>query len=497
VGRDELAAASDDMTREGVALPISVDGEGGVTVGASAAPLRASMSERQLRRRVWSLALPAIGEQVLALGVGVSDTFLAGHLTPEASAHLGYGQATAVAAVGVATMATWVTITVFLAVNVGVTALVARATGAGNRALASRAAAQGVVLGFLIGLAMIGLAVPLADVIIAGLGVNGEVALLAAQFVRIISLGLPFTGAASAATAAMRGAGDARRPLMVMLVVNGINVIASWTLLNGRPELGIPAIGVVGSACGAATGWTFGALLALTLLLRTHPRAPRIALPLLRPERKVIQRILNVGLPSAVEIAVFQVGILTFGRVVVGLGSTSYAAYTTINTVESLGTLPGFGFAVAATALVGQALGARAPRLAARTVFASLRPCFMVMATIGLLEALVPHMLLGLFVADPAVIRAGELAMRISLFTQTASALAFVFNGALRGAGDTKFPVVVRAAGTWGLRVPIAAVLIPLWALPGARFAMALDFWAQAGLAYWRFRSGKWRHMKL
>ena len=87
--------------------------------------------------------------------------------------------------------------------------------------------------------------------------------------------------------------------------------------------------------------------------------------------------------------------------------------------------------------------------------------------------------------------------MRLSVLILPASAVAFVFNGALRGSGDTRFPVFVRAAGTWGLRVPLALVLIPLWALPGARLAMVADFCVEAGLTYWRFRSGRWRSMRV
>jgi MATE family multidrug resistance protein len=455
------------------------------------------VSDRELRSRVWSLALPAIGEQVLALGVGVSDTFLSGHLSQAASAHLGYGPAIAISAVGVAVTAVWVCLTAFFAVNVGVTALVARATGARDPALASRAAAQGILLGALIGAAMVALAVPLAEAITGALGVSGQVAALAAGYIRVFSLALPATGMASATTAAMRGAGDARRPLLVMLVVNGANIAGSWSLMNGLPALGIAPIGVLGSAVGAATGWVLGMTLAIFLLTRRHPRAPRLTRAALRPNRDVAARILRIGLPSAAELVVFQLGIVTFNRVVVALGADAYAANTTINTVENLGSLPGFGFAVATTALVGQALGAADPELAVRATFAALRPCFAVMGTMGLLAVLLPNVLLGLFVADPHVLDAGAVAMRLSILTLPASAIAFVFNGALRGAGDTRFPVIVRASGTWGIRVPLALRIIPLLALPGARLAMALDFSVQAGLSYWRFRSGKWRRARV
>lgn len=473
----------------GVDVPASVATT--VAIAAPAKPLQ--RADEDLKRRVWGLALPSIGEQLLSLGVGVSDTFLAGHLSDHAVQTLGYGRATAVAAVGIASTAAWIVLTVFFGVNIGVTALVARATGARDSRLASRTVGQGIWLGAIIGLAMIGLAIPLAHIMIALMGVTGAEAELAAQYIRVYSLTMPAAGAASAMNAAMRGSGDARRPLLVMLAVNGANIVASWTLMNGVPALGIPPIGVVGSAIGAATGWTLGCVLAVVLMTRQHPRAPRLTRASLRPNMGIMGRVLRVGLPSAAELVVFQLGVLTFNRVVIGLGPVTYAANVTINTVDSIGTLPGFGFSVAATALVGQALGARDTGLAERSVWASLRPAVLVMLFVGVFEALIPHFLLGLFVADKPVLDAGDIAMRLSLILMPASACSFVFNGALRGAGDTRFPVLVRAAGTWGLRLPIAVLLIPLWGLPGARLAMGLDFWTQAGLSYWRFRSGRWR----
>jgi multidrug resistance protein, MATE family len=465
--------------------------------GASAAELRDDLPAADLRRRVWALSAPAIGEQLLALGVGVSDTFLSGHLSTYASARLGYDQATAVAAVGAAILVTWVVLTAFFAVNVGVTAMVARATGAGDHRLAAKAAGQGALLGLIAGLVMLALAVPLADLITIALGVSGQVATLTAQFIRVSSLGLPAAGLASACTAAMRGAGDTRRPVVVMLGVNGVNVAASWLLLNGAPQLGIQPVGVIGSAIGAATGWTLGAALAVSLLARRHRLAPRLSRAALAPDLGVARRTLRIGLPSAAELTIFQAGVLTFNHQVVSLGAVPYAANVTINTVESIGTLPAFGFSVAATALVGQALGASSPALAKRVAFAALWPCLGLMVALGLLAAVFPQALLGLFVADHSVIVSGDVAQRLSLLILPASGAAFIFNGALRGAGDTKFPVLVRAAGSWGLRVPLAALLIPFFGLTGGRIAMSMDFLTQATLAYGRFRGGKWRKARV
>jgi MATE family, multidrug efflux pump len=213
----------------------------------------------------------------------------------------------------------------------------------------------------------------------------------------------------------------------------------------------------------------------------------------LKPDRVVMWRILRIGLPSAAELFVLQFGVVTFSRFVVGLGNAAYDANLTINTIESIGNLPGLGFAVAATTLVGQALGAKDPELAKRSAWAALRPCFVFMLSMGVCALLVPQLLLSLFVADNSVVQAGVPALRFSLLTLPALAISFICNGSLRGAGDTKFPVIVRAAGTWGVRLPIALILIPWLGLIGARLAMASDFWIQAALSSWRFRSGRWR----
>src|SRR5262249_56081202 len=141
-------------------------------------------------------------------------------------------------------------------------------------------------------------------------------------------------------------------------------------------------------------------VIGIFLRTRQQPKGPHLSLGNLRPDLRLMGRILRVGLPSSAELVVFQMGIVSFLRLVVPLGATAYAANTAINSVESMGTLPGFGFSIATTALVGQALGAADPKLAVRVVWAALRPCVLVMGSIGLLGFLFPHLILGLFVAD-------------------------------------------------------------------------------------------------
>ncbi len=125
IGRRRVNARREADSATTITAPVA-----GTALTVSAPTTQAPMAEKDLKRRVWGLALPSIGEQLLSLGVGVSDTFLAGHLAHQAVHTVGYGRATAVASVGIASTAAWIVLTVFFAINIGVTALVARATGA-------------------------------------------------------------------------------------------------------------------------------------------------------------------------------------------------------------------------------------------------------------------------------------------------------------------------------------------------------------------------------
>jgi hypothetical protein len=193
------------------------------------------------------------------MGVGVSDTFLAGHLTPAASASLGYGQATAVAAVGVATIATWVSITTFFAINIGVTALVARATGAEDSGLARRSATHGDTLRFITRLEMANRADQLADRVTAEIGVTGQVAGLVEQYIRVFVR-------ASLRRGSLGGDGGVCGPRRAPSPRRDADRqrrqhLASWTPLNGVPA-GVPAFGVVGRrlarrSAGAYAGLAF------------------------------------------------------------------------------------------------------------------------------------------------------------------------------------------------------------------------------------------------
>ncbi len=129
---------------------------------------------------------------------------------------------------------------------------------------------------------------------------------------------------------------------------------------------------------------------------------------------------------------------------------------------------------------------------------AALRPCLMVMGTIGALALLFPHVIFGLFVADHAVAAAGELAMRVSILTLSRLGVRLHLQRRAAWRGRHQVPGRRARRRHLGLAHPDGDPAdSAAWRCPARASAMALDFWVQAGLSYWRFRSGKWRTAKV
>lgn len=445
------------------------------------------------RGEVLRLALPAVGEQFLNLLVGLVDTFLVGHLAARTTEQLHYGSAQALAAVGLANYVVWMITTLFIAISVGATALIARATGAGDPVAANSTLRQALLLGGLMGLVGLICTYVFADQLMQLFGAPADVHPLGVDFLRISAFTMLPASLLFVGNAVLRGTGDTRTPLLVMLVVNSLNMFVAWLLVNG--QWGLPALGVRGSAWGAAIARGSGGVLALVVLARGRGVLKLDRWP--RPDWGMLRRLVHVGLPAGGEQIAFQLALVPFARWIAGLGTVAFAAHNTVLTIESISFLPGLGFATAATTLVGQGLGAEDVARARWSGNEAFRQAVVFMAIMGALFVVVPGWFLSLMVTDPQVVRAGALPLRTVGLIQPMLAANFVFSGALRGAGDTRFPLWVKLISPWLVRLPLAFFLIPLLGLPGAWIAMSCDLALQGVLSWLRFRGTGWEKIRV
>jgi MATE family multidrug resistance protein len=380
----------------------------------------------------------------------------------------------------------------FSAVSTGSTALVAHSAGAGDLTTANRAVRQSVLVGLAVGVLASLLAFVFAEPAVALMGAEPTSLARGAIYLRITGIAFASQAVMFVCNACLRGVGDTRTTMAVMAVVNVVNVAVAWTAING--PFGLPKLGVAGSALGAAVGRTVGGLLVLGVLLKGRSGL-KLDLRGWRPDLEIIRRLMRVGLPTGGERLLMRVGMMSFMRVVASMGTVSVAAHAVALRVESLSYMPGFGFSIAGTTLVGQALGAKDPKRAERSGYITYQIAAAFMMAMGLLFILFPRPLISLFTTDQAVIETAIVPLRIIGFVQPLLAASNVFAGGLRGAGDTRFPMVITGPVILAVRVPVALLLgvVLSLGLTGAWLGMAIDLCVRGIIFFLRFRSGRWK----
>ena len=457
-------------------------------------------TQGQIRKTVMVLAWPAITEMFLATLVQFVDTAMVGSLG-----------AIAIAAVGVSSSPMWLLNGMFAALGVGSTALVARFIGARDRESANKVAQQSLLMGVALALLMTVLAVYFAEVVPTFMGAEPEVIPVAASYLRIVSLTFVLAFSSFILTGVLRGAGDTKTPMRVNALANVINVIANFLLifptrdvLFNLPVIGelamtIPGagLGIQGAAIGTGLSRGIAGLIVVYILFKGR-RGVRINFSL-KPDLDIIRRVIKVGLPASGERLIMSGGQMLFSMIVIGLGTAQYAAHHLAIVAESISYMPGFGFSMAATTLVGQALGAGKPKLAESSGFITWKLGALVMCGMGVIFLVIPEYLIMIFNRDPEIIRYGAMCLRMVALAQLPFSSSMVLTGALRGAGDTVWPLFIAAIGMWGVRLGLAWVLVTQlnMGLLGAWIAMVVDLYVRGTITFLRFKSGRWKSIKV
>lgn len=429
-----------------------------------------------LRRRVLGLAWPVIGENLLETLLGIVDTWLVGGLSTAA-----------VAGVGTGLQIMFFLLAALSALSVGSSILVAQAIGAVDPRRANQIARQSLVWSVLLSvpLAVVGLA--LAHPLIGLFGMSPEVTRIGADYFRVTMGTVVVLVALTIGGGVLRGAGDSRTPMVVTAIANVLNVALAFGLIYGR--FGLPAMGAVGSAWATF----FARAVALALMLFALWKG-RNGITITgkwgwRPDWSVAREVLKLGVPASVEQLVMASAFLVLTVLVARLGTDTFAAMRISMSALSLSFLPGFGFGMAATALVGQSIGAQRPQLGAGIAQIATTWAVLWMSTMGAFIFLFAEPIMHLFIQSPHVAQIGAQGLRIVALTQPFWAIGMVQSGALRGTSDTRTPLLISSVGMW------ATVLLVWLGLKFVGGGLGM-FWGAflitspvtAGMTWWCFR---------
>ncbi|MCH7999156.1 MAG: MATE family efflux transporter [Chloroflexi bacterium] len=451
---------------------------------SNATPVPAAFDQSNLTRTVLRLAWPVVIQQVALTTVQLVDTFLVGHLGADA-----------LAGVGLASILYWVPISGMMAVGIGATAVVARNVGAGNPERAEVTLRSAQMLALIWGLAMAAVYFVAAEPMLRIMGAEPAALDLGVDYMQAAALGIPFYSVLFASNACLQGAGDTRTPMLIMLAVNLINGILSWALINGLGPF--PEYGVRGAGLGYFGAAIAGALLAAYSVLRRDSVVHLSPSKVTSIDPAETRRILKVGLPTGVEQLQFMASFLLYTRIIASLGTTALAAHQVALRIEGLTFQPGFALGVAATTLVGQALGAKRPDLAEKAAAAAGRIAFVFMTAVGVTLMIFGGPITRLFIDDDEVVDIGRKLLLIFGIALPALSISMSLGGALRGAGDTRAVLGIMTIGVWGVRLVPAyflAIVVGL-GVPGAWLAAVMDINTRALLMFLRFRQGRWKRI--
>lgn len=445
---------------------------------------------------VMRIAFPSIVEMVLMSLIGSVDTMMVGN-------YLGAG---ALSSVGLPTQPRMLLLCLFFALNVGVTAIVARRKGEERKDSANATLRNALMLALGLSLFLTALAVTFARplMILAGgdAAENGKILQDAVDYFIIMTYALPINALSMCICAAQRGIGKTRITMWVNMASNLTNVFFNFCLIGGN--LGFPRLEVKGAAIASVIGMGIGFLMSLATVtaggkykgyLHLSPRDSW------RFEKDTMQSILRVGGNAAIEQVGMRFGFFIYARIMFSLGTVMYAAHQICMQLLSITFTFGDGLGVAGTALVGQNLGRKRPDLSMLYGKICQRYAVLISLVLGALIIAFRYPLSGWFIglntpdAEQVVYHTARTMIVLAL-VQPFQTSSVVLSGSLRGAGDNLY---VAATATFCVSVvrPILTViavhalhldLMGAWIFGLTEIVLRFIFF------YPRFASGKWKN---
>jgi len=463
---------------------ITTDAEVPTKTTSGGIPIEELIKDPKLiNKRVWQLAWPAMVELLLSTLFSMVDMIMVGRISYQA-----------LTAVGLTNHPTMLALAVFQALNVGSTALVARFIGSGDIKNAKATVRQSMVLVTILGIVVSIAGYLLSPAIITFMRAEPDVYPMSVTYLQIVSLGWLFTTISLNVGAILRGSGDTMTPMRYNLLSNLLNVVGNYVLIFGK--FGFPAMGVAGAALSTTLCRGVAAFLALRAIFNKNRNIGVSLKDDYRIDKNLLERLISIGLPSAMEQFLLRLGQVFFSRAVAGLGTAIYAAHQTAINISSLTFTPGQAFGMAATTMVGQSLGAKHPDVAEKAGLVARRMGLIIALAIAIVLFFFGYDAALLYVDDPEVARAAANALKILAIMQPMQSTQFILAGALRGAGDTRWPLYSTAIGIWGISVVLVHVFIAM-GLMGAWVAQLCDQAFRAVFIYTRYKSGAWKHSKV
>jgi MATE family multidrug resistance protein len=440
-----------------------------------------------LWRNIWQLSWPMLLIMIFNFFVGFVDVYVAGFISPEVQAAVGY-----------VSLLYFFVIIIANAISIGTVALVSRAIGAGDFRRVLNVARQSLIFGCLVSVVLTLIGFFLSREIVAAAGFPEKIREISETLLRIFSIALGANYLLIISSSLFRASGDIRHPLFTMFIVSVVNILGEFVLVFGW--FSFPPLGYAGIGIATAVAVTLG--MGINLILFSGTRWRSIYKGSWALSLETMKKIIDISWPAAMLQIAWNAGTIILFNFLGRLGEASITAMAAISNglrIEALIFLPAFALNMSAAVLTGQNLGAGNPDRAERVVWRISAAGVAILSALAIAVFLQAEAFAALVAKDPAVLAETASYLRINMIAQPFIALNLSISGGLQGAGDTRGTMWVIIIAMWLIRLPIAyGLAFPLgFGATGVWWAMVISMVIQSVFMAGRFHSGKWKYLKL
>ncbi|MEN3977029.1 MATE family efflux transporter [Emcibacter sp. SYSU 3D8] len=445
-----------------------------------------SAYEGPILKALLTLAVPIVAGNMLQSAYQLLDAFWVGRLG-----------AAAVAAVNITFPMTFLMFALGAGFSIAGSTFIAQYVGARNQAMVNRVAAQTMLLVACISLMLGMIGYSVAPIYLRAMGIADDVFPGALSYMRFAFISLIFGFSFAVFQAVMRGVGEAKLPMYVILGTVVLNGFLSPLLIFGWGP--IPGHGVTGAAMSGL--FTQGVAATIALLVLFGGRyGIHVSWSDFKPDMTYMKRAFLLGFPSSIEMSTRAAGVIMLSFLVASFGTRTIAAYGVGTTIFQVVIIPAMGLAMAISVLVGQNIGAHNPQRAAQIARTGATLGFGALTLLGIVAFIFAPDIIRVFIpGDPGVIQDGSRFVRIQCLIWGFVGLQFCLVGVLRAAGNMMATMIIGLVSQWVLMFPVAYMLSKhtslgaegiWWAFPIANVAITTItlIW------YWK---GDWRYVRL
>ncbi len=447
---------------------------------------RALFLEGPITRALVSLAIPIILANILQTGYQLTDSFWVGRLG-----------AAAVAAVSVSFPVTFLVIALGSGLAMAGATLTAQYAGAVRHDMVNHVAGQTMIMVVITSFLLGALGYIAAPYLLTLLGVATDVYDGALGFMRVSFVGMIFVFGYGMFQALMRGVGQTRIPLVIVLGTVILNFVFDPLFIFGWGP--IPASGVMGAALATLATQALAMVLGMAIFLRGR-HGIEVSWRSLIPDPPYIKRAFLLGFPGSVEFSTRALGLVVMSFIVASFGTLTIAAYGVGSTILQVVTIPAMGISMAVSTLVGQNIGAGNLDRAARIAFLGTALGFGVLTVAGLVAFLWAPLFVSFFIPNDAdVIAEGAHFIRVMAFAWGGIGIQLCIASAFRASGNMLIAMVIAMVSQWMVQFPLAYVLAKhtglqadgiWWSFPATNVIVAI-------VSICWFLTGSWKRTRL